>query len=137
MNETVFRVANVDEIRRAFRRTRDAVSRGAEAELISFARPVANDAAVRATGEITGIRREKQAPTWAAMRVGTLVDAVYIAPVRRGRRSRRNDAVRRPNLKQKLLNEAMVPAAVANEPKLRAKFQKLLDQAADVYARGS
>lgn len=129
----IFRVANVDDIRRAFRRARDEVSAGARTELIAFARPVANEAAVRATREITGIAREKQAPTWAAMRVGVLNNAVYIAPVRRGRRSRRNQAIRRPNLKPLLLTQMEI-AAVANEPKLRARYEKLVDKGARAFA---
>lgn len=127
------RVANVSDVTRAFMRARDITRAESQSALKAFARPVANEATVRATAEISGIARERQIPTWAAMRVGILTNAVYIAPVRRGSRSRRNQAIRRPNLKGELLVQ-MERAAVANEPKLRRRYEEVLQQAGRAFA---
>lgn len=137
MADAFIRVTTVGNVVRAFRRVRNKVSTGGQTELVAFARPVAEDAQRRATLEISGMKRERQAPPWSTMRVGVLTDAVYIAPVRRGRRSRRNQAIRRPNLKVELLQQAMEPAARANEPKLVERYEQLLDQAAREFGRGA
>lgn len=130
-----FLVANLDEVRRAFRRTRDEVSVGAKKELKAFARPVELAAEALAVSQISGVSREKTPPTWAAMRTGVLQRAVYIAPVNRGVKGGLRASKRRPQFKTTLMNRAMRPAARRNEALLIRRYRAMLSRAASRFGR--
>src|SRR5262245_45001915 len=102
-------VENLRETMRAFRRADKTLNREMRAGLRDVAEPVRSSAEHLA---VTGIPRI--GIPWSRMRVGVTQSFVYVAPRERGRASRTNPRIRRPNLKTLLLDRAMEPALERN-----------------------
>jgi len=99
------RVRGIRELERAFRLADKSEQKLLRQELKTAAVPVQRAAEGMALGRI-----RKMSPAWAAMRIGQKRSVVYIVPKQKGRRSRQNRNLRRPNLKTLLLDRAMIPA---------------------------
>ena len=99
------------------------IRREVRGELRSVAEPVRHDAETLARSTIPRI-----GPLWPLMRVGVTRSLVYVAPKQRGRLSRANPALRRPNLAGLLMDRAMEPALTQNVPGIQASVERVLDQ---------
>lgn len=64
---------------------------------------------------------------WSQMRIGVTRSLVYVAPKQRGRQSRKNSLLRRPNLVELLLGRAMEPALMRNEARVEYRLGRVLD----------
>jgi hypothetical protein len=115
---------------RAFAKADKQLKRDYRESLRSLAEPVKVEAQARATQEITNIGSR-----WSLMRVGVTQKLVYVAPQERGRASRRNVAIRRPNLATLLMDEAMQPALDNNAQHIEERFGDLLDAMATTWER--
>src|SRR5262245_59986111 len=99
---------------------------------VDVAKPVAIGAEQLALGRI---RRMPQSPRWAGMRVGVTRTVVYVAPKRRGVKTRGADPRRRPNVGTLLMVRAMEPALERNQPELEHACERALDRVADHFNR--
>lgn len=123
MSQTVI-VNGLAQLQRDIARSGPAVSGALRDGLRSAAEPVALTAERFALDKIGRMHRS---PEWAEMRVGITTHAVYIAPQRRGVKSRNPfDPRRRPNLFDLLLGRSMEPALDANAPIVETSVNKLL-----------
>ncbi len=91
------------------------------ADLREVAEPVRVDAERRAVAGISHIGQP-----WSRMRAVARRTLVYVAPVERGRASRANPALRRPNLAGLLMDRAMQPALDAHTGEVLENFDLLL-----------
>lgn len=105
MPESAVHVRGLKELERAFRLADKSEQKLLRQELKAAAVPVQRAAEGMALGRI-----RKMDPTWAQMRIGQKRSVVYIVPKQKGRRSKANPRLRRPNLKTLLLDRAMIPA---------------------------
>jgi hypothetical protein len=121
--EETVRVEGLRELQRAFKLADAEQHKQLRATLKTVAEPVRVDAEILAVDRIRRI-----GIPWSRMRVGITQTSVYVAPEMRGRRSRSNRAIRRPNLKPLLLDEAMIPALNSNTPKIVAAFERALGE---------
>lgn len=124
------RVDGLGELQRALRLADRDVRLGVRTSLRRMAEPVRSDAERLATSEIRRI-----GVPWSRMRVGITVHTVYVAPVERGRRSRQNQRIRRPNLAGLLMDRAMLPALQQNEQRTVAEFEEMLTTVANDWSR--
>lgn len=105
------------------------MGRDMDAALKSAGEPVRQDAEALAVSRISNI-----GIPWSRMRLGIKRDSVYVAPVERGDKSRRGSR-RRPNLKTKLLDEAMAPALTQNSDKVAQEFNEAVKDMGRLWAR--
>lgn len=97
---------------------------------------VAKPMAQHATGlELQNIRR--MTLPWAANRVGVSVKSVYVAPRRRGLKTRGRDPRRRPNLAGLIVTRAYEPTAAQFAPRVKADVERALDRIAHTIERTS
>lgn len=115
------RVEGLRDLQRAFKIADAAESKGLRRTLREVAEPVKLDAERLAVDTIPRIGFP-----WSRMRVGVTQTSVYIAPRERGKRSRGNPALRRPNLKGLLLDRAMEPALQQDTPLVVAAVDRML-----------
>lgn len=120
LEETIV-VEGLSGLQRAFRRAGRDISKDLRSTLQEAAEPVRVDAEALARSSITRI-----GVPWSEMRVGVTSRSVYLAPKRRSRASRRNAALRRPNLASLLLNRSMIPAVRKNERQITDRVESLL-----------
>lgn len=102
------------------------------ASLGSIAEPVRVDAERLAAGAGRGL---DEGDPWTKMRAVVRRTGVYVAPVQRGRRTRRNPQLRRPNLAALLMDRAMQPALEGNVREVEARFDELLGGMASAWER--
>ena len=124
------RVEGLRELQRAFKFADRDLGLRLRASLKRVAEPVRSDAERLAVAEITRI-----GIPWSRMRVGVTQTSVYVAPVERGRRSRNNLNIRRPNLADLLMGKAMEPALQKNEQHTEAELQQMLNGIASDWER--
>lgn len=91
------------------------------------AQPVATLARDKALANISGMQRARTVD-WSLMRVGGS-NVVYVAPLQRGRASRRNPARKRPNLADLLIEKSLEPAAEQARPIIEARARQAVEQA--------
>lgn len=119
-------VEGLRELNRAFARLGKDVNREMRGELKKVAEPVASDAQQLAASRIRNI-----GPRWSQMRVGVTQKLVYVVPKQKGRLSRRNPKLKRPNMAPLLMTRALVPALHENEQRIVQRLENLLDRLAD------
>jgi hypothetical protein len=103
--------------------------------LKSAGEPVRQSSASLAVSQISRMRtrmRTRRESDWSAMRLGIKRDYVYVAPVERGARGSRRG---RPNIKTKLLDEAMAPALVQNSSRVAQEFHDAVKDMGRFWAR--
>ena len=89
---------------------------------------------VRSTSEQLALTRIRRiGPRWSRMRVGVTRSLVYVAPVERGKRSRANTRLRRPNLADLLMGRAMQPALDINAGRIEGDFEDVLEDVANLW----
>jgi hypothetical protein len=123
-------VGGLQDLQRAFRRADKTVGRELKKALADAAMPVKVDAERNAVSRIRNV-----GPKWSQMRIGSTQRMVYVAPKQRGRASKRSSAVRRPNLKDLLLDRAMEPALAENQRQTEQRVQRVLDTVAKEWER--
>lgn len=116
------RVEGLRDLQRAFKRADALLNRELRATLRDVAEPVRADAEQLAVDRIPRI-----GVPWSRMRIGVTQRLVYIAPRERGKQSRRNPLLKRPNLAGLLYGRAMGPAVDRNEHQIISGFEHLLD----------
>lgn len=94
------------------------------------AEPIRAGAEARAFVQIPRIGRR-----WGLMRTGLTSTRVYVAPRERGKASRVNRALGRPNLAGLLMDRAMQPALDANEAQVAARFDDALERIEQIWER--
>ena len=109
MPAQAIRVKNLRELNIAFALADKRVRLEFRGELRNASEPVRADAQRLAASEITNIGDK-----WSKMRVGITRKSVYVAPTRRGVKSRGASKLRRPNLAGLLMDRAMQPALDRN-----------------------
>lgn len=114
-------IRGLRELERAFRLADREEAKLLRAELIGAAEPVKQLAESQALGSI-----HRMTPAWAATRVGQKRALVYIVPKQRGRASRKNPRLRRPNLKALLLDRALIPALDARRDEVIRRLEHVL-----------
>lgn len=78
---------------------------------------------------LTKIRNMRRSPKWSVNRIGVLRSAVYIAPVKRGVKTRGPDPRRRPNLVALMLGRAYEPAVDVMGPVVEQQVLRVIDRA--------
>lgn len=116
-------VSGLRELDRAFKLVGNGLEKGLNEVLDAASEPVRSEAEFRARGLI----KPPRSVDWAAMRVGVRSRVAWVAPVARGRASRSNPKIRRPKLKDRLLDHALEPALEANEEKVERELGSALD----------
>jgi hypothetical protein len=115
-------VRGLRDLQRAFALADKTAQKELRTALRDVAEPVRADAEQLARSRITRIGEP-----WSQMRVGVTQSLVYIAPKQKGKRSRANRALRRPNLFDLLMGRAMEPALERNEAKIEQGIGHVLD----------
>lgn len=94
------KIEGLRDLQRAFKAADAKLDRELHGTLLRVAEPVRADAERFAVSHITRI-----GIPWSRMRIGVTASSVYVAPVERGRLSRRNQALARPKFAPLLLQE--------------------------------
>lgn len=94
------RVEGLRDLQRAFKVADAKLDRELHTTLLRLAEPVRGDAERFTLGGITRI-----GIPWSRMRIGITTSSVYVAPVQRGRLSRRNPNLKRPKLATLILEQ--------------------------------
>lgn len=126
------RVEGLAELQAAFRASDRVLERSLRGTLREVAEPVRADAERLAVSEIP-----RMTMPWSRMRVGVTKTMVYVAPVERGRRSRNNPALRRPNLAGLLMGRSMAPALEANHREIIDGLESMLNLAEVAWGRAA
>jgi hypothetical protein len=126
----VVHVVGLADLRRACVVAGRQMSRDMNDALKSAGEPVRSDAQSLALANIPKIGLP-----WSRMRLGIQRHSVYVAPVERGVKSRTRPGKRRPNLKTKLLDEAMAPALVRNSDRVAQEFEDAVRDMGKAWAR--
>ena len=127
-------VKGYTELQRALARGQRDLRLGVRRELRNVAEPVKIEAQQLATERIARIG-PMRSNSWARMRVGITRKAVYVAPKQRGRASRANRRLRRPNLARLLMHRALEPALQRNATRVRERFELMLDRLGNDFNR--
>lgn len=118
---SVVHVRGLRELEKAFKLAGPAANRELRRALREVGEPIAHDAEDLAKANIRNIGDK-----WARMRVGVTQRVVYVAPRERGRASRANRALRRPNLFDLMMGRSMEPALERNLPFVEANVEHAL-----------
>ena len=101
-------------------------------QLIAAAAPVQRAAEGRALSSI-----RKMDLAWSQMRIGQKRSVVYIVPKQKGRRSKANPSLRRPNLKTLLLDRALIPALNSRKDEVEERLVHMLGVVGNKWERTS
>lgn len=123
-------VEGLRDLQRAFALADVAAKKELRSALKEIGEPIARDAESLATARISRIGK-----VWPQMRVGVTQNLVYVAPKQRGRASRQNRALRRPNLFDLLMGRAMEPALDANIAGVDAALERVFDRVGSAWER--
>jgi len=118
------------ELQRAFKLAGGELQTKLRGRLREIAEPVRDTAETLAVQEITRI-----GVPWSRMRVGFTTTSVYVAPRERGRLSRRNPNLKRPNLAGLLLHDALEPSLERNQPQVIRGLEDLLGEIGSDWER--
>lgn len=121
-------VKGLRDLQRAFALADRAATKELRSALKEIGEPIARDAESLATARISRIGK-----AWPQMRVGVTRNLVYVAPKQRGRASRQNRALRRPNLFDLLMGRAMEPALDQNVSGVDAAVGHALDRVGSAW----
>lgn len=121
VHNDVVRVKGYTELTRAFAVADKSVRHEMQAALRDVAEPIRSDAEHLAKARIRNIGRR-----WGLMRTGLTTSVLYVAPRERGKQSRRNRLLARPNLAGLLIDKAMQPALDKNEAQIAGRFDEAL-----------
>lgn len=125
-------VRGLRELNRTFKHAPKDVQRGIRDEYRTVAEPVRSTAATLAVSEI---RRMPRSLPWSEMRTGVTQKLVYVAPKKRGVKTRGADPRRRPNLGNLLAERALEPALERNQHRIEEDFDRMLDRLVDKWDR--
>lgn len=123
-------VDGVSELRRAFGRADKKLGRDLATTLKNVGEPVRAGAERNVLGGIPSIGF-----AWSRMRTGITRSVVYVVPKERGRQSRANPKLRRPNLADKM-GPLMDQALTDNATEVETGFNNLLVDVARTWERG-
>lgn len=123
MAEQTIAVKGLADIDRAFRLAGRNAQKRLRKELQAVAEPVRAEAEKLAGATITNLH---PGDPWTRMRSVARRNTVYVAPVERGRGSKRESRRRRPNLARLLLDRAMDPALEAHVGDTERRLDGLL-----------
>lgn len=126
-------VSGYKEAARAFGKLNREFPKEVRTRLKRAAEPVRAEA-TRLAGQ--QIRNLGAGDLWAQTRIGGGSRLVYIAMKQRGRASKTNPRVRRPQFGDLLMERAMKPALERNREKVAASVDNLLGEMADDWGRG-
>lgn len=130
LDDQAIRVENYKNVLKAFGAASKTVERGFLGSLKEAVEPIREDAERLAGSTIANLHSDDP---WTLMRIGATRSVVYVAPRERGRRTRGNPAIGRPNLKPLLLERAMEPALDANRDTVIANIEDLLGYMARTF----
>lgn len=128
------RVKGYNELLRAFDAADRTLTRELRGRLREAAQPVA-DTAERLTASGPPIRNLSPGDPWAGMRVGVTRTLVYVAPKERGRRTKDRPGLGRPNLADRLMEDAMSPALDMHAADVEKSMDRLLDEVGKDWER--
>jgi hypothetical protein len=137
--EAQIHIEGYRELMRAFARADKDSQKFVRAAFATVGEDVAREAEDLA---LSKIKRMKYSPDWAVMRVGVTRTTVYVAPKKRGVKTRGPDPRRRPHRDDNrgfpdlMADRAMEPALEHNEPRLEATIERALDRIADRFDAG-
>jgi hypothetical protein len=117
-------------LQRAFKLANKEEAKLLRATLVETAQPVKRAAEGKAVSKIRNI-----GGPWSQMRVGAARSVVYLAPKQKGRASRGNASLRRPNLKDLLLDRAMIPALDEHREEVVVGVEHMLDTVGSRWER--
>lgn len=123
-------IEGLRDLSRAFRLADKELIRELRVSLRKVAEPVRVDAQHLALTEI----RRMTLP-WSEMRVGVSQTSVYVAPKKRGVKTRGKDPRRRPNLFDLLLGRSLEPALEHNEGRVVFEVEKMLGSVGRAWER--
>lgn len=121
-------VQGLRDLQRAFKAADAATALELRKTLRDIGEPIRLDAERLAVERIPRI-----GVPWSQMRVGVTTNLVYVTSKQRGRKSRTNPRLRRPNLADLLLGRSMEPALAENTHGTEVRFNRLLDTVARVW----
>jgi hypothetical protein len=131
LDDRAIRVENYKNVLKAFGAASKTVERGFMGSLREAVEPIREEAEQLAgSGVIDNLADDDP---WTRMRTGVTRSAVYVAPRERGRRTRGNSAIGRPNLKPLLLDRAMEPALENNRQHVIENVEDLLGYMARTF----
>lgn len=122
MPTPAIQVRGLRELQRAFVLADAGLAKELRVALAEAAEPIRSDAERLARSRITRI-----GIPWSQMRVGVTRRLVYLAPKQRGKQSRTNRRLRRPNLFDLLFGRSMGPALEANQAEVTNRVGHVLD----------
>lgn len=128
MSAPAVAVEGLRDLQRAFALADAASRKELRSALKEIGEPIARDAEAFATARISRIGK-----AWPQMRVGVTQTLVYVAPKQRGRLSKQNRALRRPNLFDLLMGRAMEPALDQNIAGVDAAVGHALDRVGSAW----
>lgn len=114
-------VKGLRDLEKAFKLAGPEANRELRAALTDVAEPIRADAERLARSRIPNIGE-----SWSRMRTGVTLKVVYVAPKSRSRESRRNPALRRPNLFGLLMGRSLEPALQQNLSLIENRVDKAL-----------
>ncbi len=135
MPDQAVHVKGLRELERAFKLADKAEAKMLRTTLKEAGEPVKRLAEGKAAAKIRRIHTEGAKVDWAQMRLGVRRSAVYLAPKQKGRASRSNRALRRPNLKDLLLDRAMIPALDERREEVVRNVEHMLDTVGSRWER--
>lgn len=130
-SQGVVTVKGYRELVRAFARADRAEKKEMRDALKDVADPIRRD-----SEDLARVRIQHIGSRWPLMRVGLTTSVVYVAPRERGRRSRVNRALGRPNLADLLMDRAMQPALDRNELDVADRFDEALSHIERTWGAG-
>ena len=130
MPDPTVEVKGLRDLQRAFALAGPLAKKELRVALREVAEPIAADAEALARSNISRIGEP-----WSQMRVGVTQTLVYVAPKQRGRRSRGNPRLRRPNLFDLLMGRAMEPALERNAGRAEAAVAEALNRVGKAWER--
>ncbi len=130
MPDLAIHVKGLRELERAFKLADKAEAKMLRTTLKEAADPVRRLAEGKAVSRIRNLDGK-----WSQFRIGSRRSAVYLAPKQKGRASRDNRALRRPNLKDLLLDRAMIPALDERREEVVHNLEHMLDTVGSRWER--
>lgn len=130
MAEPTVHVEGLKELERAFKLADKEEAKLLRSELKLAAEPVKLAAQGKALSRIGHMTLP-----WAQMRIGQSRSVVYMVPKQKGRRSKANSRLRRPNLKRLLMDLAMAPALQEQASNVEARVEHVLETVAKQWER--
>ncbi len=135
MPDQAVHVKGLRELERAFKLADKAEAKMLRTTLKEAAEPVKRAAQGKAIARIRNIKGSGTKVDWSGMRVGSKRSMVYVAPKQKGRASRTNPSLRRPQFKDLLLDRAMIPALDENREEVVRNVEHMLDTVGSRWER--